>query len=555
MISILLLAMLAGGGGLTVALMVFGAANKRLWVIPAVSACVFFGLVLCGVILSIMLPIMERTTSIQLPSPQQITEQLTTTTKTVMQVPPNFAVHSAVPVWFLGIRWIAILGLIGFVLIIRGVVSRRHGHGFWRVWPGIVVACFIGFIFFVRVNDSYEHAQISARSAREAADTMAANQQFIANQQHRAELMAQAHRQEQQKQRAIAHGDIHELMDKFEEPTIPNPSQPAAPEVTNVAATATAPAMPPTPPQPDGAVKSDQDADKPVTSSVATTKSDTSKSAAAPDHKNKKSGKALASKDAKRSQLVAQAKPADASSTKEESISESGKSAAEAKPETSTARPPWVDQPPKRTGNTRREVIATDDYATIEECYQAADVYLLLKTYNRMQQLTGQAAVEGPLPSLAFEQGKILVDGTMYSQSWVDDRLSSLRGLGIGPEYVCREIVAKDPKDNEPREYIETVQRSFGPMKKLYRQIEFTPAVDHELTQYWDASERRDRFAMVGVGAGSILGCIGLVFGLLKMDTWTKGYYTKRLFIGVPAAIIAGFLLLIMLGSHVAIIR
>ena len=49
---------------------------------------------------------------------------------------------------------------------------------------------------------------------------------------------------------------------------------------------------------------------------------------------------------------------------------------------------------------------------------------------------------------------------------------------------------------------------------------------------------------MVGVGAGSILGFIGLVFGLLKIDTWTKGYYTKRLFIGVPAAIIAGLLLL-----------
>ena len=32
--------------------------------------------------------------------------------------------------------------------------------------------------------------------------------------------------------------------------------------------------------------------------------------------------------------------------------------------------------------------------------------------------------------------------------------------------------------------------------------------------------------------------------GLLKIDTWTKGYYTKRLFLGVPAVIIGGVLLL-----------
>ena len=40
------------------------------------------------------------------------------------------------------------------------------------------------------------------------------------------------------------------------------------------------------------------------------------------------------------------------------------------------------------------------------------------------------------------------------------------------------------------------------------------------------------------LGAGGVLGLLGLCYGLLKVDTWTKGYYTKRLFLGVPAAII-----------------
>jgi hypothetical protein len=60
----------------------------------------------------------------------------------------------------------------------------------------------------------------------------------------------------------------------------------------------------------------------------------------------------------------------------------------------------------------------------------------------------------------------------------------------------------------------------------------------------WDELRREGRFAAVGAGAGSVLGLIGLAFGLLKVDTWTKGYYTKRLFLGVPAAIIMGATLL-----------
>ena len=42
-----------------------------------------------------------------------------------------------------------------------------------------------------------------------------------------------------------------------------------------------------------------------------------------------------------------------------------------------------------------------------------------------------------------------------------------------------------------------------------------------------------------GLGAAMVaVGLLGMVYGMLKVDTWTKGYYTKRLFLGVPAAII-----------------
>jgi hypothetical protein len=85
-------------------------------------------------------------------------------------------------------------------------------------------------------------------------------------------------------------------------------------------------------------------------------------------------------------------------------------------------------------------------------------------------------------------------------------------------------------------------------MKKLYTLIEFNPNIDRQLRQYWDSHQRKERFAVVGAGASGILGLLGLCYGLLKVDTWTKGYYTKRLFLGVPAAIIgAGTLLAAMI--------
>ena len=142
-----------------------------------------------------------------------------------------------------------------------------------------------------------------------------------------------------------------------------------------------------------------------------------------------------------------------------------------------------------------------------------------------------------------------MADGIVISSAqvpglWFDYRLRELGDLGIRTDDVWKAIVAKDPKTNESREYLETVQRSVGEMQKLHVQIEFTPAFDTELRRRWDARERQRHLAQAGVGAGFVIALLGLAFGLLKIDTWTKGYYTKRLFIGVPAAIIAGMFLL-----------
>jgi hypothetical protein len=53
---------------------------------------------------------------------------------------------------------------------------------------------------------------------------------------------------------------------------------------------------------------------------------------------------------------------------------------------------------------------------------------------------------------------------------------------------------------------------------------------------------------MVGMSSAGILGLLFTVWGLLKVDTATKGYYSKWLFVGVPAAIIGTTLLSVLVA-------
>ena len=102
--------------------------------------------------------------------------------------------------------------------------------------------------------------------------------------------------------------------------------------------------------------------------------------------------------------------------------------------------------------------------------------------------------------------------------------------MGIGIDFIRREI-AKD-------EYVETVERSFGPMKKLYTLVEFSPSVDRGI------AAAVGRISPAGaVCRGRRRGRVGA--GADRPGVWAlegrhldRGYYTKRLFLGVPAAII-----------------
>lgn len=176
-------------------------------------------------------------------------------------------------------------------------------------------------------------------------------------------------------------------------------------------------------------------------------------------------------------------------------------------PEQSSKRPAWVDQPATQVGNVYRRVIVSDPHETVEACFKT------------LQQNKLREALNERLDELAPNRYR-----------------PDLETLGLGPAVLWRDICQTH--------WVETLELGVGEMKRVYGLVEFNAAADRQLTKAYQDYERQFRVREVGGIAGIGLGSLALLFGLLKIDTWTKGYYTKRLFFGVPAVII-GFLFML----------
>lgn len=425
---------------------------------------------------------------------------------------------------FVSVLFILFGGLALFALVVRRSFGHAAAGGHGRIWPAFLALPILAIFFFgsfrYQRSSSWDSQQQAARSVERVQQQKYQHQQQ--HQQHQQQIafankMAEATKQLQYQ---IEHMDIQELMDKFDAPRIALQSPmgpPAAPVVLAIAAVSQAETQP----------------------------------AELPEAKPQQKSTAKASNKRPPKMPILEEEPDAAVVKKVESVAVAKYVPAVIANAEKSARtkPAWIDDPPKRTGNVRREVIATDEYATADECYQAADVYLLFKTYNHVRELQGLPYQEGHLPSVSFQNGMILADGQpvatgRQNPQWIDARARYLSDLGVGLDYIRREIVAKDPKDNESCEYLESVDRFVGPMKKLYMQMAFTPDIDRGLMENLSAYARQGRIGMVGTGAASVLALLTMVWGLLKVDTATKGYYSKWLFIGVPLAIIGGASLL-----------
>jgi hypothetical protein len=112
-----------------------------------------------------------------------------------------------------------------------------------------------------------------------------------------------------------------------------------------------------------------------------------------------------------------------------------------------------------------------------------------------------------------------------------------LERVGLSDEFIESELCLD--------KYVETVSTSVGKMKRAHALVEFAEAKDQLMFERWRLYAQQESIEDVGQFAMLAVGCLGMVYGLLKVDTWTRGYYTKRLFIGAGTAIIALVMLML----------
>jgi hypothetical protein len=188
----------------------------------------------------------------------------------------------------------------------------------------------------------------------------------------------------------------------------------------------------------------------------------------------------------------------------EDAVAESA-SDDEVQPEQASHNPPrpaWVDAPPRRVGNVDRRVVSAGPWETVAECRAELKDKQLMPAFVDYFNATFDTSI-----------GEAVVRGQ----------------LGITAEYVQNKFC--------PEEFVETTRHNFGDMKMLHALMEIGPSDRDELQHRWVDYRRRANLAKVALGGGGVLGLLAMVYGLLKVDTWTKGYYSKRLFVGVPAAV------------------
>lgn len=161
-------------------------------------------------------------------------------------------------------------------------------------------------------------------------------------------------------------------------------------------------------------------------------------------------------------------------------------------------RPAWMDEPMGKHDGVFRTIATAGPYSTPQECHEKLNEAI-------------QEAIE----------------------HYVDRYLPRRAGVKIElpPSFIHNQLARG--------EWLEQSEYSVGPMYNLHSLLVFDPQANQEIDRLYHAGQVQDRLAYTGVGAGLVLALISTLFGYLKLDTLTRGYYTGRLRVAAGAAILA----------------
>jgi len=179
--------------------------------------------------------------------------------------------------------------------------------------------------------------------------------------------------------------------------------------------------------------------------------------------------------------------------------------------EASTDQPDWVDAPPKLERGVYTESISVGPYATRQECGR------------ELAYSVQQAAKE-------------------YTDQYLGSAASGR--FSLPQPYLMEHVV----KEVWWQEHELTVGEFTAQMFYEHARLEFDGKTRAEITERYRESMVAVRLVQVGGGAAMIWGLLAAVFGYLKLDTWTRGYYTGRL------RLLAGVVILGLMGGLSALI-
>ncbi len=128
----------------------------------------------------------------------------------------------------------------------------------------------------------------------------------------------------------------------------------------------------------------------------------------------------------------------------------------------------------------------------------------------------------------------------LYLTETIDDGAANLY---VSPEYLRQKVVKQ--------QHTESVRRQFnGPagfddpgtithVQETWARLEYGPEVQRELKLMWDQHVAERRLWQVGGVGALVMGVLASALGYLRLDTATKGFYTRTLRWGAAGVILA----------------
>jgi hypothetical protein len=162
------------------------------------------------------------------------------------------------------------------------------------------------------------------------------------------------------------------------------------------------------------------------------------------------------------------------------------------------SRPAWMDTAHGRVGDVYRTTVTVGPWLTRAEC-------------------------EEQLPDMLRQA----------VQRYADRLLGEGKGKSVDLDmsYIHDHIVRD--------EWMERREQTIETMTYLHELLEFDQAANRAIDASYKQTVVRGRLVYTAVSGGALLGLLSIVFGYLKLDTLTRGYYTGRLRLTAATAILA----------------